>query len=120
MGKLTERLIDNQAETVIIISPHAPLETTAFIAYDGPKVYGDFANFRAPTATIHAEVDAELLDQITRAAAQENLIVSKIRGFDLDHGTAVPLYFLQRNGWHGRVIALGYTFLTNDQHVSFG
>jgi AmmeMemoRadiSam system protein A/AmmeMemoRadiSam system protein B len=120
MAELTERLINSQAETVIIISPHAPLEPNAFIAYDGPKIYGDFANFRAPTATIHAEVDTELLEEITRTAAQENLVVSKIRGFDLDHGTAVPLYFLQRNGWHGRVIALGYTFLTNEQHVSFG
>src|SRR5947207_1827626 len=120
MAELTRRLIDSQAETVVIISPHAPLEREAFIAYDGPQLHGDFANFRAPTATANAELDDELLNEITRAAANEHLIVTRIRGFDLDHGTAVPLYFLQRYGWHGKVVALGYNFLSNDDHVRFG
>ena len=120
MAELTRRLIDSQAETVVIISPHAPLERESFIAYDGPQLHGDFTNFRAPTATVNAELDHELLDEITRAAANEHLIVMRIGDFDLDHGTAVPLYFLLRNGWSGRVIALGYNFLSNDQHVQFG
>src|ERR1044071_8246409 len=120
MAELTRRLIDSNAETVVIISPHAPLERDAFIAYDGPQIHGDFANFRAPTATVHAELDDELLDEITRAAANEHLIVMRIKGFDLDHGTAVPLYFLQRNGWQGKVVALGYSFLSNDEHIRFG
>ena len=38
----------------------------------------------------------------------------------LDHGTAVPLYFLLRNGWHGQVVALGYSFLSNEDHLRFG
>jgi AmmeMemoRadiSam system protein A/AmmeMemoRadiSam system protein B len=120
MAELTQRLIDVQAETVVIISPHGPLKREAFIAYDGPQLHGDFANFRAPTVTLNAELDDELLNEITRRAANEHLIVMRIRGFDLDHGTAVPLYFLQRNGWHGKVVALGYNFLPNDDHVRFG
>lgn len=120
MAKLTGRVIASGAETVVIISPHAPLEADAFIAYNGPKLYGDFANFRAPTATIHAELDDELLNEITRAASEAELVILRIEGHDLDHGTAVPLYFLQRNEWHGRVIALGYSFLSNEDHVRFG
>src|SRR6266487_6052982 len=120
MATLTERVIASGAETVILISPHAPLEPDGFVAYDGPQLYGDFANFRAPTATVHAELDNELLDEITRAAADEQLVVMRIRGFDLDHGTAVPLYFLQRNGWDGNVVALGYSFLSSEDHLRFG
>ena len=120
MAELTARVISSKAETVVIVSPHGPLEANAFIAYDGPKLFGDFANFRAPTTSVHAELDEELLDQITRAAANEHLIVMRIRDFDLDHGTSVPLYFLQRNGWTGRVIALGYSFLPGEDHVRFG
>src|SRR5947207_6233416 len=78
MAELTQRVISSQAETVVIISPHAPLERDSFIAYNGPKLFGDFASFRAPTATVHAELDDELLDQITRAAANEHLIVMRI------------------------------------------
>ncbi|HEX6283864.1 MAG TPA: AmmeMemoRadiSam system protein A, partial [Pyrinomonadaceae bacterium] len=39
---------------------------------------------------------------------------------ELDHGTAVPLYFLLRNGWQGKVVALGYSFLSNEDHLRFG
>ena len=120
MADLTQRIIDRSVETIILISPHAPLEPAAFVAYDGPQLFGDFAQFRAPTATAHAELDDELLNEITRAAASENLIVMRIRGQDLDHGTAVPLYFLQRNGWSGKVVALGYSFLSNEDHLRFG
>ena len=120
MAELTARVIRSGAETVILISPHAPLESQAFVAYDGPQLYGDFANFRAPAAAVSAEMDDELLTEITRAAAEVNLVTLRIRGRDLDHGTTVPLYFLQRNGWSGRVVALGYSFLSNEDHVRFG
>ncbi len=120
MSDLTQRVIANGAKTVVLISPHAPLESDTFVAYDGPQLYGDFSMFRAPTATVHAELDDELLNEMTRVAAEQNLATVRIKGFDLDHGTAVPLYFLQRNGWHGRVVALGYSFLSNEDHLRFG
>ncbi|MGZ5436079.1 MAG: AmmeMemoRadiSam system protein A [Pyrinomonadaceae bacterium] len=120
MAELTQRVIESGAETVVLISPHAPLEAVAFVAYDGPKLYGDFSMFRAPEATVEAALDAELLTEITRAAEQHNLITLRIVGADLDHGTAVPLYFLQRNGWNGRVVALGYSFLSDEDHLRFG
>lgn len=119
MRELTERLIHSGAETVIIISPHAPLEPGAFVAYEGPQLSADFANFRAPAAGAQAELDSDLLSEIAGAAAEEDLATIKIKG-DLDHGTAVPLYFLQRNGWQGRVVALGYSFLSNEDHLRFG
>jgi len=120
MAELTARVIASGAETVILISPHAPLESRAFVAYEGPELHGDFANFRAPNATVSADLDEELLAAITNAAAGENYQVRRIKNGALDHGTAVPLYFLQRNGWNGRVVALGYTFLSDEDHVQFG
>jgi len=119
MAALTERVIESGAETVILISPHAPLEHDAFVAYDGPQLHADFANFRAPTATVQTELDEELLQELTRAATAQKFKVVRIRG-DLDHGTAVPLYFLQRHGWNGRAVALGYSFLSNEDHLRFG
>ena len=120
MAELTQRVIASGAETVILISPHAPLEAVAFVAYEGPKLYGDFSTFRAPETTVEAPLDGELLSEITRAADQHNLITLRVLDTDLDHGTAVPLYFLQRNGWNGKVVALGYSFLSDEHHLRFG
>src|SRR5689334_16656168 len=116
MAELSRRVIDSGAETVILISPHAPLEVDSFVAYEGPEVTGDFSNFSAPEISFTASVDEELLNAIGGAAASENYDVTTLRDHDLDHGTAVPLYFLQRHGFHGKVVTLGYSFLSNDDH----
>lgn len=120
MAEFTRRIIDAGAETVVVISPHAPLDARAFVAYHTPTLYGDFANFRAPAAQVDFPLAAELLQAIAQAAAEEDYEVLGLEDYDLDHGTAVPLYFLRRNGWDGRVVALGYSFLSNDDHLKFG
>ncbi|HKY45945.1 MAG TPA: AmmeMemoRadiSam system protein A, partial [Pyrinomonadaceae bacterium] len=120
MAELTRRLIDSGAESVILISPHAPLEVDSFVAYDGPEVYGDFSRFHAPETGFTVPVDEELLAAIKRAAASESYDVSTLPVQDLDHGTAVPLYFLLQNGWQGKVVTLGYSFLSNEDHLRFG
>ena len=120
MAELTQRVIDSGAESIILISPHAPLEVDSFVAYEGPKVYADFSNFHAPGTEFSALVDDELLSAITRSVASENYRLSMLVDDLLDHGTAVPLYFLLRNGWHGRVVPLGYSFLSNHDHLRFG
>ncbi len=120
MAELTQRIIGSGAETVVLISPHAPLSPDAFVAYHSQPLHGNFANFRAPATTIEFPLDEELLAAIVNAAAGANYEVPALENYDLDHGTAVPLYFLNRNGWQGRVVALGYSFLGNDDHLRFG
>jgi len=120
MEELTHRISESGAETVVIISPHAPLEARAFVAYGGPTLRGDFAQFRAPQATIDVPLDGGLLAAIVRAAADDGLPVVPLEDYELDHGTAVPLYFLRRFGWDGPVVALGYSFLPDEDHIRFG
>jgi MEMO1 family protein len=120
MEELTKRVIANQAETVILISPHAPLDPYAFVAYQDPQLHADFANFRAPKVQLTAALDQELLNAIGQRADEENYTVVGIPNAKLDHGSAVPLYFLQRNGWRGKVVVLGYSFLSNADHLLFG
>ncbi len=120
MQELTKRVLRNKAQTIILISPHAPLEPYAFVAYQDQELYADFANFRAPTVELRAPLDQELLNAIAERGSEENYPVVGISQTKLDHGTAVPLYFLQHYGWRGQVVALGYSFLSNEDHVRFG
>src|SRR3954447_9504118 len=117
MEEFTRRVLASGAETVVLISPHAPLEPSAFVAYSDAKLFADFSNFRAPETTVEVELDNELLAEITRQANSLNYEIVKLQNWKLDHGTAVPLYFLQRHGWHGPVVALGYSFLGVHDHL---
>ncbi len=96
MGEFSRRLIASGAETVVLISPHAPLDPAAFVAYEGPDLYGDFANFHAPETKVKATLDQELLRAISEAAAEKSYQVLDIASYELDHGTAVPLYSFWR------------------------
>ena len=120
MRELTARVVAAGTETVVIISPHAPLEPNAFVAYAAPELRGDFAQFRAPRAAVSYPLDPEMLAAVTREAARDGFSVLPFERYPLDHGTAVPLYFLQKFGWEGRVVALGYSFLSNEDHLRFG
>jgi AmmeMemoRadiSam system protein A/AmmeMemoRadiSam system protein B len=120
MGELTERIIASGAETVLLISPHAPLEPDSFVAYQDQPLHGDFANFSSPKTTIEALLDEELLLEITQQAAVRDFEVTPLGRCPLDHGTAVPLYFLRKNGWSGRIVVMGYSYLTNAEHLEFG
>jgi MEMO1 family protein len=120
MGELTRRIVASGAETVVLISPHAPLDASAFVAYQTPQLYGDFKNFRAAGTHVEFSLDGALLEAIRGVATERDYEVIGLDNFPLDHGTAVPLYFLDRNGWSGNVVALGYSFLSNDDHLKFG
>ena len=120
MTDFTSRIIASEAETVVLISPHAPLEADSFVAYHGPVLQGDFRRFQAPETQFKTLVDDELLTAITTSAAREDFHLTRLAEVDLDHGTAVPLYFLLANGWRGKVVALGYSFLSNHDHLRFG
>lgn len=120
MREFTRRIIANRAETVVIVSPHAPLQPDSFVVYADQQIQGDFAAFRAPQTEVRAPTDRTLLRTIQEVAAERGYRIVPLRGYKIDHGTAVPLYFLQRNGWRGRVVAFGYTFLSNDDHLKFG
>jgi MEMO1 family protein len=120
MSDFTSRIIASEAESVVLISPHAPLEADSFVAYKGPVLQGQFSRFQAPETQFQTLVDDELLAAITTSAAKEDFHLTKLAEVDLDHGTAVPLYFLLANGWQGKVVALGYSFLSNQDHLQFG
>ncbi len=120
MAELARRVIESKAETVVVISPHAPLEADSFVAYDGPEVFADFSRFNAPEAYFSLQVDEDLLDAIQGAAASKQYDVTMLAEQDLDHGIAVPVYFLIRNGWNGKVVTLGYSYLSNEDHLRFG
>ena len=120
MAELTRRVMESRADTVVLISPHAPLEADTFVAYAEPTLFGDFTRFRAPQSTFSVSVDLELLHEISKSAVEHEYEITELQARNLDHGSAVPLYFLLDNGWSGKVVALGYSFLSNRDHLSFG
>ncbi|HBP63572.1 MAG TPA: AmmeMemoRadiSam system protein A [Desulfosporosinus sp.] len=100
--EITRRLVLAEVETVILVSPHAPLTKDGMTLLIEEVAQGNFAQFGAAQVSLSFACDTTVIAQF-----QKDLpIVVPVQG-PMDHGALVPLYFLQKAGWSGKVVLLG-------------
>ena len=113
-----------QPDTVVIISPHATIYADYFHISPGGSAVGDMAQFRAPQVKIEAMYDQEFVQALTDICDQNNLPAGTIgeRQPKLDHGTMIPLYFLQQHLPLDKVkvVRIGFSGLSAQVHYEFG
>ncbi|HET9533459.1 MAG TPA: class III extradiol dioxygenase subunit B-like domain-containing protein [Blastocatellia bacterium] len=121
LREFSRRLMDSRPDSVLVISPHSPLDPVYFTARSTPLLRGDFREFHAPQVSLSFSNDIELLDAIKQAAIDEGVAFRKLeRNYPLDHGALVPLYYLEEAGWSGPVAVIGFSHRSNQDHVAFG
>jgi AmmeMemoRadiSam system protein A len=101
MDKLAGALSASGAEILVVVSPHTHYAgdiLTCLEASNG-KLEGDLRSFNAPGVRFSLETVPEILESLQALGA-------KSMQARLDHGVTVPLYFLQRAGWQGRLVVL--------------
>ena len=100
--EIVSRLVQAEVETVILISPHAPLTKEGITLLTEEVVRGNFAQFGAAQVSLTFASDPAMIDQFQKHLAG----VISVQG-PIDHGALVPLYFLKKAGWNGKVVLLG-------------
>jgi len=105
--ELGRRIKRSGAETLVIISPHAPVFRDVVGINMLPSLKGDLRNFRAEQVTFDLANDRSLVSEIKNKAAELGLMVVELDedmekryviSLRLDHGVTVPLYFLRKAG----------------------
>lgn len=114
--------VEQQPDVVIITSPHAVMYADYFHISPGKKAAGSFAAFRAPQVEIKVDYDTELVDTICNLAEAEHFPAGTFgeKQPELDHGTMIPLRFLQAAGYTGPIVRIGLSGLSNRQHYHLG
>ena len=109
-------------ETVIISSPHATLYADYFHISPGKTADGDFGRFGAPQVSFREQYDTELTKKICDLAKQKGFPAGTLgeRERQLDHGTMVPLYFLEQRYKNFRLVRIGLSGLSLADHYAFG
>lgn len=109
-------------DTIILSSPHASHYASHFHIAGGPQGVGDFANFGAEEIVINVDYDRELIEAIVKQAdIKEIPALSDDDGFDvLDHGTMVPLYFINKEYQDYQLVRISLSGLTPEEHYIFG
>lgn len=121
MREFSRRLVDANPQTVVVISPHSPIEPGVFTARSTAALSGDFGEFSASVVSLTFPNDLDMVAAIKRAASLEGVELRSLsRDCKLDHGVLVPLYYLHEAGWRGPIVSLGFTLQSNEKHLAFG
>ena len=113
---------DSRPETVIVLSPHALMYRDYFNISAGKEAYGDMGRFRARKVSFHKEYDEEFTDALTHSLRDLGFPggTEYDREPELDHGTMVPLYFLDQVYTGYKLVRIGLSGLPLSLHYQLG
>lgn len=111
-----------QPETLVLLSPHQTMYADYFHISPGQSARGDFGQFRAGRISMNVSYDTEFVRALCDAAEDAGLQAGTLgeREKKLDHGTMVPLYFVNQY-WTGyRLVRIGLSGLPLTAHYRLG
>ena len=89
--EIAKRLVQADVETVILVSPHAPLTKEGITLLTEEAAQGDFAQFGVAQLSFLLACDTTVIAQFQKDLSE----VISIQG-PLDHGALVPLSFFAK------------------------
>lgn len=110
-------------DVIILPTPHTVLYADYFHISPGSGADGSFAQFRAPRVRLHAEYDTQFVRALEDLAQSEDFSAGTLgeRTAELDHGTMVPLYFLEQEGLgEVPIVRIGLSGLSPAAHYRLG
>ncbi len=115
-------IAEDAPETIVIVSPHSIVFSDAFYIAGGERWHGDLGQFHAREVSLDIENDLELADEIAEMAERANIpIVYTEQGTDRpDHGSVVPLSFIQEQYKGFKILRISPSFLSNDTLFEMG
>lgn len=120
--KAAQVIREMDPETIVVISPHAPSYMDYIQLTATPTSHGDMGQFGdfSDQFTIHN--DMELVARMEELARKENFPMGTLGTQDgsLDHGTMVPLYFLQDLLPEKKIARMSIGGLSNLDHYHAG
>jgi AmmeMemoRadiSam system protein A/AmmeMemoRadiSam system protein B len=120
--QVAQEIAGLKPDTIIISSPHAEAYSDYFQISDGEVGIGSFAQFRAPQVSFRVFYDKELVAKISALAASEHFPAGSegTQKHDLDHGTMIPLYFINQFYPSYKIVRVGLSGLSLVDHYRFG
>ena len=109
-------------ETVVLSSPHSVMYADWFHISPGKSARGDMGQFRAPQLRFQVRYDEKFTTELTGLAVQEGFPAGTLgeRSAALDHGTMIPLYYLDQVYSGYKLVRIGLSGLSLKEHYRLG
>jgi AmmeMemoRadiSam system protein A len=109
-------------ETIVLTSPHSIMYADYIHISPGERASGDMRQFRAPEITLKASYNTEFVE-VLESLALTNGIPAGTQGersAALDHGTMLPLLFINEQYTDYKLVRTGLSGLPMAEHYRFG
>lgn len=121
INKLAQKIVSLQPEQIIIITPHSNYRQDSFGMYYADSLNGSMANFGASELKLSFPSDKKFADKLMSMAKHESIEIKPFpEQLPLDHGSFVPLYFLDKAGYNSNVSVINYCGLDIESHLKLG
>ena len=116
-------------DAIIIITPHGPFFSDAVALSSGDKIEGNLRRFGAYNEGITVDINLPLTNKIIEYAREDGIECAKIDSlsskeynieYELDHGSIVPLYFINKKYKDYNLVHITYGALSKVQLYKFG
>ncbi len=113
---------DCRPETIVLTSPHAILYSDYFHISPGRHAEGNMGRFGAPQVRFSVDYDEAFVKALSELAEKESFPAGTYgdRMRELDHGTMVPLYFLNQQYKDYRLVRIGLSGESLLDHYRLG
>lgn len=117
-----QRIGRDQPDTIILFSPHQIMYSDYFHISPGKGAKGDFARFRAGTVKMEVSYDTDFVQKLCDLADLAAFPAGTYgeQNNRLDHGTMVPLYFINQYWKNYHLVRIGLSGLPLIKHYEFG
>ena len=118
--ELAGKIFGLNPETIIIVTPHAHFDNY-YNAYSDKILNGNLARFRAPEINLSYDNDIEFISELnTIIESPSEKLRALPSGYGLDHGSMVPLYYLHKAGFKGKIGVINYAHKPVEEQLKFG
>lgn len=116
-------------DTIIIVTPHGPVFSDAVAISTEKNITGDLGRFGTPHIGLNLKINQSLSKDIIKSSEKENILMAEITKssaqrygveYALDHGSLVPLYFINKKFSDYEIIHITYGMLPKIQLYKLG
>lgn len=120
--KVAGKIGELMPETIVLISPHQIMYADYFHISPGRGAKGDFGQFRAGKVKLEVSYDTQFVEQLCVLADRGHLPAGTLgeRDKSLDHGTMVPLFFVEQYWKKYQLVRIGLSGLPLIRHYELG
>lgn len=117
---LEEHFYTSKPDTVIIISPHGPINVDNFYLNISERFRSDLQDFGDLSTRMAFSGDMSFVSKIKEKYDQEGFPVKLLSQEMLDYGALVPLHFLAQHTPSIKIVPVSYSLLDYELHYRFG